>query len=181
MTLEFQADAVETEEEAMATFEHGVICSNINGELRAYLKGKKLGRLLDSSTEYRFLKDRISGLGSQPDVSFVKQERLPARFDTYPEIAPDLAVEVVSPTDKDLDIEMKIALYQKYGVSQIWIVHPFSRRIDVYCQETGLHPQSYLGADELNLSEIIPGLKVILETIFDYPANLNIDTGSSQL
>ena len=98
----------------------------------------------------------------QPDVSFVKQERLPERFRSYPELAPDLAVEVVSPTDKYYEtasrIEAKIVEYQKAGVKLVWMVHPYSRQVrqvDVYRLEGALRPQICMGGDELEGENVI--------------------------
>jgi Uma2 family endonuclease len=176
MTTEtdLELESEEFEDEKMGTFEHSVICINIITELSFFLKGKNFGRVADSSAEYRFLdkpeptrKGRKSA--RQPDISFVKQENLPKRFRSYPEIAPDLAIEVTSPGDKDYEIEAKIAEYQKAGVSLIWIIHPISRRVDVYRLENRLRPQIYMGDDELNGEGIIPGFKLMVSAIFDYP------------
>lgn len=164
----------EDEEEDMPTFEHGIISLNLGSELRSFLKGKNLGRVVDSSVEYRFLKDKKPKGGKkpyrQPDVSFVRQERLPERFDAYPEIAPDLAVEVVSPSDKDMEIEAKVALYQKHGVRLIWVVHPFSRTVDIYRLDTGLLSKPIGQESELSGEDVIPGFTLKLTDIFDYPA-----------
>jgi Uma2 family endonuclease len=173
-------DEDENEDELpMPTFEHGIISVNLSSELRNFLKGKTLGRVVDSSTEYRFLKDKKPRSGKtpyrQPDVSFVSQTRLPARFDQYPEIAPDLVAEVVSPSDCDFDIEAKVALYQKYGVKLVWVVHPFSRRVDVYKLATKLLPVS-IGIDgELSSDEVLPGFRLKVADIFDYPAPADED------
>lgn len=163
----------EEDEAYMPNLEHGVISLNLGSELRTFLKGKNLGRAVDSSTEYRFLKDQKPRQGRtpyrQPDVSFITQERLPKRFDAYPEIAPDLAVEVVSPSDKDMEIEAKVALYQKYGVKLVWVVHPFSRSIDVYRLANKLLPEPVGAEGELSGEDVIPGFKLKLSDIFDYP------------
>jgi len=173
--LDLNSIADESEETEMATFEHGVICGNIIGELRAYLKGKNLGRVVDSSPEYRFLENIAKNrkFYRQPDISFLKQERLPLHFRSYPEFAPDLAVEVISPGDKDYDIETKIMEYQKAGVSLVWIIHPVSRRVEVYRLKSGLRAQIYMDNDEVDGEELIAGFKLSVATIFDYPPEAN--------
>jgi Uma2 family endonuclease len=178
LDLEFEAEALEDEDDDMATFEHGVIVTNLIVHLAPFVKANNLGRVVDSSPEYRYLEklkkdNRRRRNYRQPDVSFVKQERLPKRFRSYPDIAPDLAVEVASPGDKDYEIEGKIAEYQQAGVSLVWIIHPFSRRVDVYRPGSGLRPQIYMGEDELNGEEVIPGFKLPVSAIFDYPADAN--------
>jgi len=180
MTLEkiIKTQTEELEEEAgsdMATLEHALICTNLSGELRTFVKAEQLGRVFDSSAEYRFLDeiDETRGRrrpGKQPDLSFVRQVRLPVRLRSYPNIAPDFVVEVVSSTDKAQDIEAKIVKYQQAGVTLIWVIHPFSRRVEAYQLQNGTNPQSFAGDQtELDCGELIPGFRVRLDTIFDFP------------
>jgi Uma2 family endonuclease len=166
-----------TDEEAeefedMPNFEHGILSTNISRHLGNYLATEKLGRVVDGSPEYRFLTkpaDKKRKPYRQPDVSYVQKARLPKRFSDYPEIAPDFAVEVVSPTDRDQEIEAKVALYQKHGVKLIWIVHPFSRTIDIYRLDTGLKRENITVDDELSGEDVIPGFILKVSDIFDYP------------
>lgn len=75
-------------------------------------------------------KDRIR----KPDVSFITAGRLDEEDYQagHTPIAPDLAVEVVSPNDKISDLHEKIAEYLKAGVRLIWVVHPRVRTVDIY-------------------------------------------------
>ena len=169
---EFQKLALETEdevEEDLPTFEHGLICANLSRELGNFLKGKNLGRVVDSTPEYRFLTRKSKKPGRYPDVSFVRQERLPTNFRTYPTIAPDLAIEVVSPSDKEYEVEAKVKEYQQAGVMLVWVVYPFSQRIDVYRLQTGLIPQSIGATGALSGESVIPGFTLAISEIFDYP------------
>jgi Uma2 family endonuclease len=173
MTAELEILADEDLLEDMPTFEHGIICTNLSSEIRSFIKGKNLGRVVDSTPEYRFLEktDKKKKSGKQPDVSFVREEKLPARFRSYPDVAPDLAVEVVSPTDRPYEIEATIKQYQEAGVSLIWIVHPYSRSIDVYTIENGFKAQTFTEDEEINGASVIPGFKLKLSEIFDYPSD----------
>jgi Uma2 family endonuclease len=177
MTAELEILADEENLEDMPTFEHGIICINISSEIRAFSKGKNLGRVVDSTPEYRFLEatDKKKKSGKQPDVSFVRQEKLPGRFRSYPDVAPDLAVEVVSPTDRPYEIEAKIKQYQEAGVSLIWIVHPYSRSVDVYKRETGFKTQTFTEEEEISGETVIPGFTLKLSDIFDYPTDPDPD------
>lgn len=80
---------------------------------------------------------------------------------------------MASPGNKDYDNEAKIVEYRKVGVNLVWIIHPLSRRVNVFPPETGLRPQSFLGTDELDGEGVIPGFKLNVSTIFDYPVDLN--------
>lgn len=159
----------------MATFEHGMIVTNLISAVALYVKANRLGRVVDSSPEYRFLEKKARRFGKEekasrfPDVSFVKQARLPKNVRSYPEIAPDLAVEVSSPNDKEYDIETKVKEYQKAGVSLVWVIHPISRSVDVYRLSAGIRKQNYITGDELEGGEVLPGFKLAVSEIFDYP------------
>jgi Uma2 family endonuclease len=161
----------EEEEEPMPTAEHSFICVNISTELRLFLRGKKLGGVFDSTVEYRFPNENRAGkkVSHYPDVSFVSQERLPGNPRTYLMLAPDLAVEVISPSDKDYDIDDKVDEYQRAGVRLIWIIHPANRTVDVYQIARGLRSQRYISEDELDGGDVIPGFKLKVSDIFDYP------------
>lgn len=159
-------------EEDLATFEHGMIITNLISYLAPYVKANKLGRVVDSSPEYRFLeRKRKPGekAGRFPDVSFVKQSRLPKNVRSYPDIAPDLAIEVSSPTDREYDIEIKVKEYQKASVSLVWVIHPVSRSVDVYRLSDGIRKQNYIVGDVLNGEDVLPGFKLAISDIFDYP------------
>ncbi|NWJ97023.1 MAG: Uma2 family endonuclease [Chloroflexi bacterium] len=180
------AEASESEdEEPMATFEHGIICSTLNRLLGIFVTEHQLGRVVDSSVEYKFLESKETEKGSEkgkgkvlsryPDVSFIRQERLPKKMRSYPEIAPDLAVEVTSPSDREYEIEAKIKEYQIAGVKLVWVIQPYSRRVDVYRLASGPKPYSYLNEDELDGEDVIPGLSFKVSLIFDFPPEEGIE------
>jgi Uma2 family endonuclease len=69
-----------------------------------------------------------------PDVSFVRASRLPPRSETRRgslRLAPDLAVEVVSPDEREDDLQSKIEMYFEAGVPIVWVVRPDTETIDV--------------------------------------------------
>jgi Uma2 family endonuclease len=186
MTAELEALAYELEEdledEDISTLEHSFVAGKIYNKITNYLEsseGKNLGLAFESSAEYRFLQNlnleqpRKRKLGKPPDVSFVRKEKLPVRLRVYPNIVPDLVVEVASPTDKLYEIEAKVAIYQEAGVSLVWVAHPLSRRIDVYRPQTALTPESVDMSKELSGENIIPGFVLKIADIFVYPSDLD--------
>ncbi|MEI6046799.1 MAG: Uma2 family endonuclease [Chloroflexota bacterium] len=162
-------ELLESENEDMPTFEHGMICSRLNLYLGGYALSHKLGEVVDSSVEYRFLEGKQKRPSRYPDVSFIQQERLPKNIRSYPEIAPDLAVEVASPTDRDYDIESRVKEYQKVKVKLVWVIHPYSQTISVYRLTNGLKAQNYVGDEELEGEDVLPGFKLKVSDIFNYP------------
>jgi Uma2 family endonuclease len=105
------------------------------------------------------------GLVRRPDVSFVKKGRLPG--DVSPKgwvrIAPDLAVEVVSPNDTAEELEEKLDDYDKAGVRLLWVIYPEARKARIYRLEG---PPAVLGEDdELSGEDVIPGFRCPLRAI----------------
>ena len=91
-------------------------------------------RLFDAECIYRCWPDRPR-MFRKPDVSLIRSERLPpspARLPRVLEIAPDLAVEVVSPNEAFDDVFAKVALYQEAGVPAVWTVSLTDRSVFVH-------------------------------------------------
>ncbi len=73
--------------------------------------------------------DTVRGM----DIAVISRQRLPTVADSgYLEVAPELVVEIVSPSDRWQDIEDKISDYFSIGVEQVWVVHPRQQAVYVY-------------------------------------------------
>ena len=76
----------------------------------------------------------------QPDVVFFRRERLHmVHPDVVTRAAPDIAVEVLSPSTAAIDRGRKMRLFARYGVPECWIVDPVARRIEVHALEEGAY------------------------------------------
>jgi Uma2 family endonuclease len=102
----------------------------------------------------------------QPDVSVVKAERLAtAEREGSFFGAPELAVEVVSPSESASDIERKVELLLKHGSEAVWVVYPRGRRVRVHCADG---TSRIFGAGEsLTLPSILPGWELPVAQIFE--------------
>ncbi len=163
--------AVETQLEieepgSLPTLEHGIIATNLISAINSYVKPRKLGRVVDASAEFKFAGKNPNRF---PDVSFVSQSRLPANLRTYADFAPDLAIEIASPTDKAYQIQAKVKQFQKSAVKLIWVIYPFTQTVDIYRLPTGLVPHSVGITETLDGEDVIPGFKLPISEIFDYP------------
>src|SRR5690606_14294167 len=102
-----------------------------------------------------------------PDVAFVsrvKQDKLVG--EGYNPNPPDLAVEVVSPSDTDRRLSIKIGNYLAAGTI-VWVVYPASNEVEVYEPNT---PVKILGLDdELDGGDLLPGFSLKLKAILDRP------------
>lgn len=102
-----------------------------------------------------------------PDVAFVRKDRMPKPVPKeFIHLAPDLAIEVISPTDRAKDIRKKIDRYMTYGTQLLWIVYPASERIDVYRLSEKTHSEA-LGLDDiLDGEDVLKGFQIAVKDIF---------------
>ena len=101
-----------------------------------------------------------------PDFAFIAKERLPliSDLDEFISIAPDLAVEVVSPNDRWTRIEEKVQEYLRAGVRLIWVIDPTTKTIHVY---QGFSDVTLLTvADQLGGGEVLSGFAAPVARIF---------------
>jgi Uma2 family endonuclease len=100
----------------------------------------------------------------QPDVSVISKERIQATGpDDYLEGAPELAVEIVSPSDSAEDLEAKVEQYRRAGAQQVWILFPKGKRVHVFSgkavtvlDETGT----------LSGGDLLPGFSLKVSELF---------------
>ncbi len=102
----------------------------------------------------------------KPDVSFVSKGRLPGRIvpEGFISIAPDLAIEVLSPTDISSQVDEKVEDYLDHGVKVVWVVHPSLKMIRVHRLEG---PDAQLRGDAiLEEPQLLPGFRLSLKELF---------------
>ena len=133
--------------------------------LITFVRSRKLGRVYGSQTGYQCFPDAPK-MVRMPDTSFVAAGRLEGDRspEGYIKIAPDLAVEVVSPNEEYEEVEAKVAQYRSAGVKLIWVVSPKSqtvivRRLDGTCAEVG-------AAGELSGEDVLPGFACKVADLF---------------
>jgi Uma2 family endonuclease len=105
----------------------------------------------------------------RPDVAFVsfdrwaKGRRLP-KSDNAWDVLPNLAVEVISPTDLAEDVQEKVVEYVQAGVSLVWVIYPRTRLVHVYESLSSIRGLSR--ADELDGGKVLPGFRLPLTELF---------------
>ncbi len=103
----------------------------------------------------------------QPDILFIKTERQPQFGSKFFTGAPDLIVEVISPSSVRLDRHKKFAAYEEAGVSEYWLVDPKARLVEVYTLVDGEY--SLLGQfvdDEVMQSQLLAGFSLVVQRLF---------------
>lgn len=140
-------------EKAMS-YEASVVAGAILAILRSYCVPRKLGIVSGADGMFQLLMSAVRG----PDVAFLSRERLPnGKFprEAYPSIAPNLAIEVLSPGNTKSEMARKRIEYFHSGVELVWIVDCVNRSVAVY---TSPDACTILGENE-----IISGGKVLPE------------------
>ena len=143
--------------------EHGEIGSLLGGLLAIYVRQHKLGTVCDSSTAFALK----NGNRRSPDVSFVSKERLkglkrPPRG--FFQGSPDLAVEILSPSNTVEEIHTKIVEYFENDTRLVWVIHPDEKYVLVYHApepERLLRPH-----DVLDGEAIVPGFSMSVAELF---------------
>jgi Uma2 family endonuclease len=103
-----------------------------------------------------------------PDAAYISKERQPKLPDRFFTAAPDLAVEVVSPTDSMKKVHRKALRYIKYGVRLVWVVYPDDKTVDAYMPSVaGDATVQEIGIDGvLDGGEVLPGFTLPVRDLF---------------
>jgi Uma2 family endonuclease len=106
----------------------------------------------------------------RPDASFVAAGRFPNDEvpDGHIRIAPNLAVEVVSPHDVFSEVELKVEEYLLAGVQAVWVLSPPTRRVWIYPGDGG-RPYQLQSTDELTADDVLPGFRCLVAELFPSP------------
>ena len=144
--------------------EHCEIAGNLSSLLGAHVKARQLGKLLVA--EPGFLIARNPDTVRAPDAAFISNEHVPAGGlpKGYIPFAPDIAVEVLSPGDTQLDVEEKIEQWLKAGAAMVWVVNPRGRTVTVH--RSGRDPRVLRENDVLGGEEVCPGFSVRVAELF---------------
>jgi Uma2 family endonuclease len=104
----------------------------------------------------------------QPDLLFVCQERAEIVTEDYIDGAPDLVIEILSPSNRAQDLVKKAALYAQHGVTEYWIVDPESETISVNILQGGRYIE-VASRGGVAQSTVLPGLAIPAVDIFSVP------------
>ncbi len=142
------------------TLELGCICSNVAFFLGEYVRTNRIGRIYLPYTAYR-----IGESGLIPDVSYISTDRLPDDKSKPTYDAPNLAVEVLSPTDTIFEIEDKNFAYLEAGTQLVWALNPISKSVNVYRSETDI--KTLTRNDTLSGEDVVEGFSCSVAKLFE--------------
>ncbi|MBI5757104.1 MAG: Uma2 family endonuclease [Planctomycetales bacterium] len=149
---------------APAGFEHGAVGMNLAVVLASFVRTHDLGVVTAAETGFEIFRDPDTVRA--PDIGFVKRSRIPASGPTvkYWPGAPDLAVEVISPWDKNYEVDEKIEDWLTAGTSLVWVVNPRRKCVTVY--QPSVSEQILTEADTLDGLDVVPGFLCPVKDIF---------------
>jgi Uma2 family endonuclease len=139
---------------------HGRVAANLILILGLHVRANRLGDVLAESG-YHLEHDPDTVLG--PDVSFVSAERVDRTDEHYYDGPPDLAIEVLSPSDRKGYVERKLSIYLETGTRSIWLVDPRRRTVEVISSPSD---RRMLHEDDELVDDTVPGFRVKVSEIF---------------
>ncbi|MEO0196034.1 MAG: Uma2 family endonuclease [candidate division WOR-3 bacterium] len=145
-------------------FEHQDILTELILKFKVFTKENTLGKVIPSPFDVILSESVVV----QPDIVYISKENLKNIKEGRLFWAPDLVVEIVSPSTTRRDTVVKKGIYENFGVKEYWIVYPDEKAIEVWVLgEKGKEGyELYSFAEKKVKSKILGGLEVDLKEVF---------------
>ena len=144
--------------------EHGAVAVNAAIVIGQFVRAHSLGVVFGAETGFKIASDPDTVRA--PDLAFVRRERIPAGGipkEFWPG-APDLAVEVISPSDTYTEVEEKVNDWLDAGTRLVLVLNPRTRTVAVYTSRTNV--TRLTEADLLTGGEVLPGFTCRVAELF---------------
>lgn len=144
---------------------HGIYALRLGAALLSYVEENQLGVVV--SAEPGFILQQEPDLTVRaPDIAFVRNDHIPSKDQRsgFWAVAPDLVVEIISPSESAESIQEKVQDYLTAGTSLIWLVYPRLRSVVEYRSPTQI--RQYNTEETLDGADIIPGFQLPLQSFF---------------
>jgi Uma2 family endonuclease len=144
--------------------EHGAVTMELATALNLHVKQHNLGRVYAAETGFKLESDPDTVRAS--DIAFVRRERVEAtgKLTGFRSGAPDLVVEVLSPSDRIGKVEGKVAQWLEAGARMVWVVSPKLKTITSYRSLTDI--VTLTETDILDGGDVVPGFQIKVAEIF---------------
>lgn len=142
---------------------HGVVVMRLGAPLVEWAEQHHAGAVM---TETGFVLATNPDTVLAPDISFVRRERIPASGvpASFWRGAPDVAVEVLSPDDRQADVAAKVRDYFSHGVTLVWVIDPSARTVTVHRPATP--PEILTGDFILDGGNVLAGFEIPAGRLF---------------
>ncbi len=149
------------------TGEHQFISRFIFRALDKYVVEHNLGEVLYAPLDVLIQREPLRT--RQPDILFVRKERV-GIIRHVVEGAPDLVVEILSPSNTRSNMEDKLGDYARLGVRESWLVSPEGQTVEVMELDEGNWKRIYLvGIGDTLKSNVLEGFEVEVKKLFEQP------------
>ena len=143
--------------------QHQKAVANLNWFINNFIREHDLGDCYTSPIDVFF--DKYNN--AQPDILFIKKDRLFIITKDGIQGHPDLIVEVLSPSSSRNDRIIKKKIYHEFGVSEYWIVDPIYKIVEIYSLENNAYTMTTMVAETGEIaSKVLEGFKIDIEKIF---------------
>jgi len=142
---------------------HGLVTMELSRLVANYVREQGLGVVIAAETG--FILATNPDTVRAPDVAFIAKDRLPRPVpQRYFPLPPDLAVEVVSPSDVAQDVRRKVIDFLQAGTRLVWVVYPETQTVDVYRPGQDVRVVDAQGV--LQGEDVLPGFELPLRALF---------------
>ncbi|TAN24516.1 MAG: Uma2 family endonuclease [Acidobacteria bacterium] len=145
---------------AAPTFRHNEIRDLINASLRAWLRDHPMG-VVTSESDFQLGPDTVR----RPDVAFIRAERFQTEYESLnvQPMAPDLAVEIISSSDRPGAMQGKVNQYLAAGTVRVWVLYPEYGEAHLFTKP-GIQPEvrSADRGEYMDAPELLPGWTMLL-------------------
>lgn len=143
-------------------YRHGAVTALLTTALTNYVVPQTLGQVLAGDAGFTLARNPDTVRG--PDVAFISQTRIPHPSPpAFAEFAPDLAVEVLSPSDRPRETLAKVADWLNAGTRLVWVIDLVRRRARVYRQDGS--SATVVEGGSLNGEDVLPGFSCPLDAV----------------
>jgi Uma2 family endonuclease len=145
-----------------AGMRHSEVAINIGGLIWEFLQKNPIGKVYASDVGIAFPNGNVRS----PDVTYVNIAKLPEGRspEAFGEVIPDLAVEVLSPSDSLKELGRKIGEFLENGVPIVWLVDPARQTVTIYRSLT--ETQQLTSKDMITAEPVLPGFSVPINRFF---------------
>jgi Uma2 family endonuclease len=162
---EYQRELVRGEvvETMPAGGRHGIIAARLVFRLQTWIEQGAGGYV---GVESGFILGRNPDTVRAPDVFYVRADRIPEGGvpEAFWDMAPDLAVEIVSPSESADEVREKVRDYLAAGTPLVWVVYPRSQEVLVHTPDGAAY--TYSGQDILQHADMLPGFTCVAADLF---------------
>ena len=145
-----------------AGLRQGRLVATLSRRLSDHVEANDAGQVYVGDTGFTLARDPDTVRA--PDIAFIRRERIPhPEPPGYPDLAPDLAIEVLSPSNRPGEVLAKIADWLSAGTSLVWVLDPERRQARVYRQDGTEALVS--GNEALSGEDVLPGFACTLDAI----------------